>query len=185
MLSKLSTSIHNQIEAHQKRTSLLSIILLLCAISYRNVAANLCTYFCLFVCYISFGTLLSVVRQGCFWSWTVNFIWSNKKQQQQTQKQDHSIVNVYFLASQLLHLLPKLARLSHFMYLLLITCLKHLQDENLVPLPQSACLQKCCSFVLIWFFKLLLLLFYFYLSGYFLRRLRSLLVYSGKFHAEI
>ena len=115
----------------------------------------------------------------------LNFIWSNKKQQQQTQKQDHSTaINCLFFSLSIILATssPKISPRIVF----------HISATH--HMPKNSPKLKSCSSPSVCLSQEMLLLcnhlvfqafIIFCQSGYFLRRLQFPLVYSGKFHAEI
>ena len=94
----------------------------------------------------------------------LNFIWSNKNEQQQTQKQDHSTaINCLFFSLSIATSSPKISPRIVFHISATHHMPKNSPKWNLVPLPQSVCLRKCCSYVIIRFFKLLLFFVFIFL----------------------
>ena len=113
----------------------------------------------------------------------LNFIWSNKNQQQQTQKQDHSTaINCLFFSLSIATSSPNISPRIVF----------HISATH--HMPKNSPKWKSCSSPSVCLSQEMLLLcnhlgfqafIIFCQSGYFQRRLQFPLVYSGKFHAEI
>ena len=116
VLSKHSTSMHNQIERHQQKNQV-CYQLLHCVVTEMRLLF-LCIYF--LVCLLYFFWLGSNEYESSqaklFFTQTrfdhepLNFIWSNKNQQQQTQKQDHSTaINCLFFSLSIATSSPKIS----------------------------------------------------------------------------